>query len=80
MHNLAEGDGRVAEECCNWRRGGDSNPRTRLAGLTVFEQGSTVADPYPLASARLRFTCKWAIYGPLSVLAYPGASDPVGTR
>src|SRR5665647_1023632 len=27
----------MRQEACIWRRGGDSNPRARLAGLTVFE-------------------------------------------
>ncbi len=41
-----------------WRRGGDSNPRARLAGLTVFEKPCTLESPYPCGSARARLCWK----------------------
>jgi len=54
-----------------WRRGGDSNPRARLAGLTVFEMGCRVAQLCPLGStgARLCWKSRYSSSGP-----YPSVS------
>ena len=49
----------TTQKSCKWRRGGDSNPRTRLAGLTVFEfEVSPRRLPHP-SDANLRNPCKY---------------------